>query len=184
MLTRDDYLDSDAGTFHHLDLPYLYNIFFKDGAATITNTSAELVPKCLIECTKQVWATKSDITDGFGGNRVIVNSRVVIAMIRSKNDEGARKTAYNLYNEFLPHGYEYGKTEYNLVNAPAGNSRIISKIIYDRQAIILTTSIGPITIWVVNFPYQLSDDAVYEVEVADYFANLQIRKLEKAGMAP
>jgi hypothetical protein len=185
MLSRDDYLESDAGSIPSLYLQDVYDTFFKDGAATITNASTDIDPKCLIECTKQVWATKSYLTEGFGGSQVIVNAKVVIAMLRSKDEQGARITAYNLYKEFSPFEYEWGEDEYKLINAPIKNSRIgFAAASYDRDGVILTTSIGPITIWVVNFPEPLSDFAPPEVARAIYFANLQIRKLEKAGMVP
>lgn len=184
MLTRDDYLASDIGSLRFLSPSDVYGTFFKDGRATITDVSTELDPICLIDCTKQVWATPSEEVTGFGGALVTLNSKVMIAMLRSKDDEEARNAARNIYSEFVPFDTEYGESEYKLVNAPIANTRIGIATENSRLAVILTTSIGPITLWVVSNPAPLSDFAAYEIDVAVFFANMQIRKLKGAGIIP
>lgn len=184
MLNRNDYLALDDSSLKFLVSSDVDNTYFKNGAATITDTSAELAPICLIECTKQVWATKSEKAIGLGGSQVILNSKIVIAMFRLKDANGARITARNIYHGFAPYEDEYGDNEYRLVDAPIKNTSIGIGIQNNRLAVVLTTSVGPITVWVMNYPHQLSDFAQPEIDLAIYFANLQIKKLKENDIVP
>jgi hypothetical protein len=179
MLTRADFLASGDGSYIFTDL---YNDYFKYGKNTITDVSAELKQVCLIECTKQVWATDSIETEGLGGGLFTYNSKVFITMLRSQSNEGAKKTANNLYNEFSPFEFEYDEEEYKTVNAPIENTKIGILILNSRLAVVETTAIGPIALSIVS--YCLTDDGQYDVDIASYFANLQIKKLEQAGINP
>lgn len=182
MLSREDYQTFEGSNLGYLDSE-IFETFFQEGAATITDASAELNSTCLLECTKQVWATESENVIGFGGNRVTINRKVVIVMLRSMDETTAQKTALNFYNAFAPYEFEYGDL-YKNVTAPDENTRIGWDITNNRRALVLTTSVGSIVICVINFPHALADDGVTEVDIATYFANLQIMKLKNAGVIP
>lgn len=182
MLSRDDFQAFKDSNLGYLDSE-IFETFFQEGAATITDASAELNPTCLLECTKQVWATESEKVIGVGGNQVTINRKVVIVMLRSKNETTAQKTALNFFNAFAPYEFEYSDL-YKNVSAPDENTRIGWDITNNRRALVLTTSIGPIMVCVINFPHALADDGVTEVDIATYFANLQILKLENVGIIP
>jgi hypothetical protein len=181
MLSRNDYQVLDDIQLNNI-APFLLGAFFKEGAATITDASTELNSICLLECTKQVWATPSENVTVWD-EKVTINRKIVIAMFRSKDVIGAQKTALNLYNEFLPFEYEYGDQD-KKVYAPLENTRIGIDCVNNRLAVILTTSVGSITVWVMNYPDQLADDGDSEKDIATYFANLQIMKLKNVGMVP
>ena len=182
MLSREDYQTFEGSNLGYLDSD-IFETFFQEGEATITDASAELNPTCLLECTKQVWATESENVIGFGGNQVTINRKVVIVMLRSMDETTAQKTALNFYNAFAPYEFEYSDL-YKNVTAPDENTRIGWDINNNRRALVLTTSIGSIVVCVINFPHALADDGVTEVDIATYFANLQIMKLKNAGIIP
>ena len=119
MLNWNDVFGVDDGSYGYSGVHYG---FITSHHLTIVDASSELLSNCLIECTKQVWATEKAEVDGFGGGKMIVGRRVTILMLRSQDSQGAKKTAQNFIKNFS-HVEDFKDDEYlHLVNAPAQNT--------------------------------------------------------------
>jgi hypothetical protein len=121
-----------------------------------------------------VWATEQAEVDGFGGDKMIVGRRVTIFMLRSQDSQGAKKTAQNFFKNF-----SHIDDLKHLVNAPTQNT-YFGMATNNQDNIIISTSIGPISFGVISRID--SDDGMTEGEIAAYFLNKQIKKLQDAGV--
>lgn len=176
MLNGNDIFDVDDGSIGYMDV---YYGFIKNHHSTVVDTSSELLSNCLIECTKQVWATEKEEVEGFGGGKMIVGRRLTIIMLRSQDSQGAKKTAQNFFKDF-PHVKDLKDDGYlHLVNAPAQNT-YFGMATNNQYNMIISTSIGPISFGVISRID--SDDGMTEGEIATYFLNKQIKKLQDAGV--
>jgi len=176
MLNWNDVFGVDDGSYGYSGVHYG---FITSHHLTIVDASSELLSNCLIECTKQVWATEKAEVDGFGGGKMIVGRRVTILMLRSQDSQGAKKTAQNFIKNFS-HVEDFKDDEYlHLVNAPAQNT-YFGMATNNQYNIIISTSIGPISFGVISRID--SDDGMTEGEIASYFLNKQIKKLQDAGV--
>jgi hypothetical protein len=158
---------------------------FKDRKIKVEDVSPELHSICRIECTKQIWASNSILYqygDQYYNWQAVDKFYVVIAMFRSKDNQGAKNTAANLYKEFAPFSYEYGNEDDVLdwVDAPIENTKIGCR--EGSMDVVLTTAKGPIALWVGVSMY--TDDGMRKVDIATNLINTQIRKLEQAGIMP
>jgi hypothetical protein len=173
MLTKKDLLDADK--CFTKDADKLYQFYFGGFEVNITDASAELAPSCLIECTKEVWASNSlYIPPSYPSRSKVTNQIMMLVMMRSKDNQGAKNTAKNLYENFSP--YEDLHRYANLVHAPIDNTQIGTVSINDRISVVITTAVGPIALG--------ETISGYEVQAGPYFLNVQIQKLKDAGLIP
>jgi hypothetical protein len=177
MLNWNDVFGIDDGSAGYRDV---YYEFIRNHHSTVVDASSELSLSCLIECTKQVWATEKEEVDGFGGGKMIVGRRLTIFMFRSSDSQRAKKTAENFYKG-IPNVDDLKDDGYlDFVNAPARNTYFGMASIDGRLSTIISTSIGPIAFGVISWID--GDDGMTEGEIASYFLNRQIMKLEDAGV--
>lgn len=177
MLNWNDVFGVDDGSFGYRDF---YDGFIRNHHLTVADASSELSLICLIECTKQVWATEKQEVEGFGGGKMIVGRRITIFMMRSSDSQRAKKTAENFYKDISNVEDLKDDGYLDFVNAPAENTYFGMATIDGRLNIIISTSIGPIAFGVISWIN--SDDGTTEGEIASYFLNRQIMKLEDAGL--
>ncbi len=176
MLNWNDVFGVDDGSAGYRDV---YNGFIRNHHVTVSDTSSELSLTCLIECTKQVWATEKEEVEGFGGGKMIVGRRITIFMLRSSDSQRAKKTAENFFKDISNVEDLKDDGYLDFVNAPARNTYFGMATIDGRLNIIISTSIGPIAFGLISWIN--SDDGMTEGEIASFFLNRQIMKLEDAG---
>lgn len=177
MLNWNDVFSVDDGSAGYRDV---YYGFISNHHSTVVDASSELSLTCLIECTKQVWATEKEEVDGFGGGKMIVGRRITIFMLRSSDSQRAKKTAENFFKD-ISNVQDLKDDGYlDFVNAPAQNTYFGMASIDGQLNTIISTSVGPIAFGVISWVN--SDDGMTEGEIASYFLNHQIMKLEDAGV--
>lgn len=179
MLTKDDILAFEEEITYYASLQDT----FINEKVVIADTTVELISWCPIECTKQTWSTFNRETMGLGGEPIILNKKVIVMLIRSDSEITAKTITKNLYKSFYPLVYEYNGEEIRQINAPTNNTYLGTGIANNRRFVLLTTSRGAITLMILSYPNQFSDDGLYEVDVVTDFANIQLKKLEKLSLA-
>lgn len=177
MLNWNDVFGIDEDSYVYRDV---YYEFVENHRSTVTDVSSEIESTCVTECTKQVWASEQEEVDGWGGSKIIVGRRLTIFMFRSSDSQRAKKTAENFYKG-IPNMYDLKDDGYlDFVNAPAQNTYFGMAEINNRLNIIISTSIGPVSFGVISWTN--SDDGTTEGQIASYFLNKQIMKIQDAGV--
>lgn len=180
MLTKDDIKNIGEQILLRSSIPEI----FIDDSTAVMDISQELIADCLLDCTKQIWVTASHEVTGFNGQKVTDGSKVIIAMILSSNEEGAKRVANGIYNGFLPFEIEYRVDDYPWVNANNADTHIGFQIVDQKRSTVVITVRGTVSIMVIYYSSPLSDDGIHDIEVVTNFLNVQIKKLENLRIIP
>jgi hypothetical protein len=169
MLSPDDIAPSAQGDAYDVQMAdefFNINSGFDPASLSVIDNSQALKSICLMECTWQIWSR--------------AGYTVSITMIRAQDEQGASRTAANLYNKALePFDFE-DKEDIKLVKAPTQNTHID---LPGGKRIVIITSRGPIAIDLVLSGFESDCSGCY-VDQAIAFVNLQLNKLKRANVIP
>lgn len=164
-------------------------LFFEDQVHYIIDRSEELDHRCPIECIKQVWSTEPVQRIREDGNEFTYFRKATIITMLAENNDEATGLAESMLEEFNFVSFSSWKVKNQKVIAPLENTEIrITGYGYlyglPGYHTILATSRGPFALLVISYNPPGPDEAKTEVDLIIEFINVQLYKLEQAGVVP